>query len=176
MARFIVSLVVVVCVSCTADKALPRDEGGELRVLARAPDARGRHLCELDSIATGLSGRASVDCNVGGDTTYTVENDTIVYVSRYETAPDADPKLSMLDYWKTYLASEWERRLGGRPTNISQDRRADFVYFEAYWDRSDGTRELLSVSWREPAGGSPSRRVVRRVTLDCRRGGPIGCR
>lgn len=161
---------------CGRNAATPANGTAELRVLSRAPDARGRYLCRIDSIATAVNGRLQIDCDVGGDTTYSVENDTVTYISRYETAPVADPRMEMLDYWKSFVAPVWERRFRGRPSDIGQEWRSDFVYFQATWDMPDGTREILSISRREPIDAEPSKRVVQRVTLDCRTSGPIGCK
>jgi len=172
-----VSLVLSLSIlACARGERLSSLADEELRVLQPAPEARGRHLCRVDSVSTAINGITQLDCDAGGDTTYSVEHDTVVYIERYEVAPDAAPSMQMLDYWKTLLAPEWERRLGGRPDSIAQDFVADFVYFEARWDMPNGTRELVIVSRREPLGGTPSKRVVRRVSLDCRTAEPIGCR
>ena len=165
-------------VACTsADKPAAAKDAEGIRVLGKAPDPRGRYLCQVDSISTAVHGVLQIDCEVGGDTTYTVRNDTVVFITRYEKAPDADSKLGLLDYWKQHLAPEFEKRFGGRASNIAQSTRGlDFEYFEATWDRPNGIRELITVSRRVESGQPPTRRVVKRETLDCRTKGPIGCR
>jgi hypothetical protein len=154
------------------------DSASSLRVLAPAPDPTGRHICRVDSISTKSSGQREIACDVGGDTGYTARNDTIIFLVRPVDAPAADPKLSMLDYWKLHLAPAWEKRMGGRPTRIDERRETNFDYFEAYWDRPNKTRELVAIT-RVTGSESSTERTIRWMTMDCRPlgdGKPIGCK
>lgn len=175
--RITTVLSVLAVSACTAGIDAAID--GEFHVLGRAPDARGRFLCDVDSIATVVARTEVKTCRVGGDTIYSVRNDTIVYLEWELPADTADSSMSMLDYWKDRLAPAWERRFGGRPTKIHERfQGSQFAYFEAYWDFPNGVRHFVTINHAQTPGARSQNRFVRRKSIDCRPAPgdrPIGC-
>jgi hypothetical protein len=139
----------------------------ELKVLAPAPPTRGVYLCRIDSVSKAPSRTV---CDVGGDTSFAILNDTIQYVSR-PTRVFIPDSVKLFDYWNRSLREAWVSRIGGPPDDVGSSGRNKFV---AIWNHANGVRDLVWVTRFD--GG---RAIIAWDSVDCRRtlkSLPIACK
>ena len=132
-------------------------------VLRVMPDVRGRAVCNVDSIATRVTGVFIARCDFGGGLALTIHGDTIFAVERVLALQVPDNGQPLLDYWNNYLRAEWEARLGRRPDDLGSDRAEGSRHFEAVWNDPSGIRHLVTLrrAEREPLN-------LKYHAIDCR--------
>jgi hypothetical protein len=134
-----------------------------LAVLRAVPDLRGRAVCQVDSIASPVSGVFIAHCDLGDGAEVTVHGDTMFSVERTSAPQVPDSGQSLLDYWNHHLRSEWEAHIGRRADNLNSDKSEYAERFEVVWDEPSRVRHLVTLE--RPKDRPLS---LRHLAIDCR--------